>query len=565
MKVICFSSYTSIWYSAFPEGIIGYELQKQGHQVVYITPGNEFPGKSNIINERIIRKEFALNGYDIGSVLSQSDRNIISRRIQKLNKNNFEKLILSGVNIGKISIYEFLLNRKKMTSSLSSQEWKICKPLIEMTLKSYYACKKILAREKPDRLIVYNALYSVNRIWFELAKISNIDVYFLGNGPNLSTTDQSILMAKNDSIYYMKYLKKIWKIYKDIPISREQANEVTNHLLELFKAKNGRVYSAPISKDLINIRKYFGIRDGQKVVTITMSSYDELFAASYIGSWKLPIRPLFSTQIEWIKEVIDYIKDKKNIFLIIRIHPREFPHKNNKSKSEHSRSMEKIFVDLPSNVRINWPSENISIYDLAKETNLFLNAWSTVGVEMSLLGIPVLIYSKDLIMYPSELNYLSTSKKEYFQNIEWILKQDNNFEKVRLTYRWLALSCSDRATLKYRYNRTIQNLISYRTIWERTLNVLYASLNPKLRTTLSKLLSNMPVFRVGDRQILDCREYINSKNNMPELSIMLSKSEPSLINIKSTPNNWISLKQEKEYIDHELKRIYKELHSIENN
>jgi len=58
---------------------------------------------------------------------------------------------------------------------------------------------------------------------------------------------------------------------------------------------------------------------------------------------------------------------------------------------------------------------------------------------MSLLGLPVVIYSPDLLFYPSDLNYVGTSFNDYFETVEQALREGWSSEWVRKTYRWLAL------------------------------------------------------------------------------------------------------------------------------
>src|SRR5690606_6941171 len=99
----------------------------------------------------------------------------------------------------------------------------------------------------------------------------------------------------------------------------------------------------------------------------------------------------------------------KDLFLIIRVHPREFPNKRDSLKSDHALELEQTLSELPENVRVNWPSDNISLYDLAQIMDVCLNSWSTAGKEMGTLGIPVVLYSADLVFYPADLNYLAVS------------------------------------------------------------------------------------------------------------------------------------------------------------
>jgi hypothetical protein len=124
------------------------------------------------------------------------------------------------------------------------------------------------------------------------------------------------------------------------------------------------------------------------------------------------------------------------------VHPREFPNKRDNVKSAHAHELEALLIDLPPNVAINWPADNLSLYDLAEVTDVFLNAWSSVGKEMSLLGLPVVLYSPDLPLYPADVNYLGTTHDGYFTAIENALADGWRRENIVRTYRWCAIEYS---------------------------------------------------------------------------------------------------------------------------
>jgi hypothetical protein len=79
------------------------------------------------------------------------------------------------------------------------------------------------------------------------------------------------------------------------------------------------------------------------------------------------------------------------------------------------------------------------LYDLASITDVFANAWSSAGKEMAWLGLPVVLYSRELALYPASLNYVGTTKSEYFQQIERALNDGWDPERIRKVYRWCAV------------------------------------------------------------------------------------------------------------------------------
>src|SRR5262249_38520391 len=141
----------------------------------------------------------------------------------------------------------------------------------------------------------------------------------------------------------------------------------------------------------------------------------------------------------WIRALIDWIRTKPDRFLLVRVHPREFPNKRDRKKSEHAEALERELATLPPNVRVNWPTDELSIYDVAEQADVFLNAWSSAGKEMTLLGLPVVIFCPEVLQYPAELNYVGTTRDSYFAAIETALRDGWSFEHTRAAFRWCVL------------------------------------------------------------------------------------------------------------------------------
>ncbi|MCG6142113.1 capsule biosynthesis protein [Leptospira mtsangambouensis] len=461
MKILIFSPFSAIWTHSFPEASIADALIQEGNEVLFIHCDrifseycvamsahglNQFSEKTDkqTICERcnelrdVINSRFKFESRKIESYLSSEDKSSIEGIINSLPYESFESFQLNGIPLGRIALYEVLLQYKKSDLNFNEKEWESCKINLRNTLYSYFASLKIIEREKPDRILIYNTLYAVNQTLKVIGNQKDIPVYFLHAGENLSNRLSTMIVSLNTTFEYRRELISKWEQFKNSTCTQVEANSVKNHFLTLFQGKHFLAYSHPV-QSTISVREFFKISPSQKIIVATMSSYDERFAGETIGELRKPKSLIFNSQIEWISELIKYFKNHSDLFLIIRVHPREFPNKRDGVRSKHSLELEEIFKELPNNSAINWPTDNLSIYDLAKETDLFLNAWSSVGEEMSLFGIPVLIYSPELLLYPAELNYVATNKTDYFEKLCIALKDGLSFENTKKAFRWYAL------------------------------------------------------------------------------------------------------------------------------
>lgn len=462
-KVLFFAPHSGIWVHAFPEALVAETLVKHGHELIYITCGQVFSKQCVVMDAArvgwqseghqredicrqcvasrdLLRREFRLGGYDLEHVLDAEDHHQVEDILEQTTPENFPHLVVDQVPVGKLATYELLLRHKKLSLALNDSEWEEYQISLRYVLLSLFGARKILERERPDHIVVYNSLYSVNRTICMLGERRGIPHYFLHAGGNLAHRLQSLMFGQDYTFRYVKRLIEKWPEFQQRPCPPEVMRQITDHFLVLLGGSSAFTFSSGAGKSPQDLSRFFGVAASQQVLVATMSSYDERFAAEVVGALPSDYSQLFPRQVDWIRALVKWVSTRPDLFLIVRVHPREFPGTmRSGGKSEHARLLEQLFATLPSNVRVNWPTDEVSIYDLADIADVFLNAWSTAGKEMSLLGLPVVIYSPELVFYPSDLNYVGTTEKDYFAQIERALTDGWSLEHVRMTYRWLAV------------------------------------------------------------------------------------------------------------------------------
>ncbi len=462
-KVLFFSAHSGIWVHAFPEALLADAVRAAGAELVYVTCDGALSSfcvtmaaqglrmqsapedKTRVCaqcryNRDAIRQGFGFDGVDFESVLDAADESRIDQIISGVEPRQITSLEVCGVMVGRAALYEYLIQKKKL--DLDEKDWEELRPRLANALRSLLAAEKLLDRERPTRVVMFNTLYSVNAVWRALADLRGIPVYFLHSGPGLANRLRSLMVGRDATTRWLGRLVAAWPRYQYAPCNDQELAAVTDHFAELFRGTNVFAYSAPKSQKGDDWRARFGIRPEQKLMVATMSSYDEYLAARMIGEAPDSSGLLFPSQLEWLRALIEWFRTRSELFLLIRVHPREFPNKREGVKSEHAQLLERELSSLPPNVRVNWPSDGVSLYDIAEHTDAFLSAWSSAGKEMALLGLPVVIYCPDMLQYPADLNYVGTTREAYFGAIERALRDGWSFENTRRAYRWCALEYS---------------------------------------------------------------------------------------------------------------------------
>ena len=462
MRTLFFAPHAGIWVHAFPEALIADALRSSGDDLVYITCAGTLssfcitmashgltPDSTSAVRESVcrscrrersrLRRGFALPGYDMAEVLVPDDEAQIARILEGLDARNVADFELGGVAAGRATLYEYLIQRKKTRLEVDSDQWPEVKLRLANTLRSLTAATRIFDRERPDRVFTYNSLYSVNAMWRAVADQRGIPNYFLHAGSNLAHRLQTMIVARDSPLAWSRRLIAAWPRHRDQPSTPAELGAIGDHFEQLFAGTSVFAYSAAKATARPAIRAQFGVRPDQKLVLVTMSSCDEYIAAAAIGEMPAMDSQLFPTQIEWLQAVIPWLATRPDLALVIRVHPREFPNKREATKSEHALQLESLFIDLPPNVRINWPADKLSIYDLAEHADVVLNAWSSAGKEMALLGIPVVTYCPEMLLYPADLNFVGATTEDYFAAIERALAAGWSFERCKQAFRWWVL------------------------------------------------------------------------------------------------------------------------------
>jgi hypothetical protein len=124
---------------------------------------------------------------------------------------------------------------------------------------------------------------------------------------------------------------------------------------------------------------------------------------------------VFPDMLTWIKKTIDYFSKRQDIQLLIRVHPAEC--QGNASKQYALDEINKMFPELPSNVFIIKPDENINTYEAMGYCDAAIIYQTQAGLELAAQGIPVLLPG-DAYIRNKGIAYESFNEDEYFEQLD---------------------------------------------------------------------------------------------------------------------------------------------------
>ncbi len=289
--------------------------------------------------------------------------------------------------------------------------------------------KNILESVEPDIIVSNDSFYYEWAVVEYLAKKRGIPFYNQWSG------GRKMGWAYNMDKPAMELnFDDTWDYYKNISLQSHQSNTVKKFLANRFKG-NDMVFNT--AKPNLQETVY----DDENILLLDSSKPTALLVANII--WDLAAlnrEVIFNDMIEWIIETIRFFQENPQFQLIIKPHPGEENSNIPETKEKVKNEIQKIIEELPQNVILLEPKTKYSVYDLIPKADLALVYTTTVGLEISCSGIPVITAGKSHY-YGKGFTYDPKSKQEYKEQIENLLltKKENDAEKIALAKKFLYL------------------------------------------------------------------------------------------------------------------------------
>lgn len=465
MKAIFFSPFANIWEHSFPEGLVAEGLKEKDVEIVTVrceglyqdfcvamsaaglTALDSTRKKKQVCNACIKRQslldhKFQFRNLVTEQFLNEFDHAKIESFLKSATLENWPQLELNSIPIGRYAAYEFLLNYKIMGTNIPTELFEVYLNQLRNSALTLLASEKILDQELPDFVITYNRLYGVNHAFLAVAEKRGIPTYSLQGGGHITLRGETMSMFKDSYTQYQLFQTNSWSNFQNAPIGEAEVDLVTSHFEGLLEGSSAFAYSSAFeASDPQLLREKFGIPEDAKVVLIPMSSEDELNAAQLADL--LPdttgLPNLFEDQFAWIRYIFDYAKQRPEVKFILRLHPRMYPNKRENVIAPVVARVMELIKEAPSNIVINLPSDNVSLYDLMQILDVVLGYRSSVGAELAAFGLPIVApANKDFFTYPSEINRTGISIKDYTDKLDTALSEGWSIENVRTSFRWFA-------------------------------------------------------------------------------------------------------------------------------
>jgi hypothetical protein len=250
--------------------------------------------------------------------------------------------------------------------------------LVAIGLRNY------LKGKRADAAVLFNGRQSITRVAFEILR---------QNGTRIMTHEMPFYhtghlnVKPNARCWTLEPFLDLWSAWKDVALSRSQ-------LLQTLRWLQSRRYGrdqawhpynpALIKKD--SIRRRFKLQPNKQLMALFPSSTDETAGDA-------ELQGPFELQWDWVRHVVEWVRNR-DVELVIRVHPHLGGKTGLGKAVQEIEFYQQLQRSAPSNVRIVMPEEELNSYALMDEADVGLTFGSSTGIEMAMLGKPVVLASR---------------------------------------------------------------------------------------------------------------------------------------------------------------------------
>ena len=236
-----------------------------------------------------------------------------------------------------------------------------------------------------------------------------------------------IWFAQNSQVMHQE-TDDLWVARKDAPLTESQWAQIralydsrqNGRLWENF----ARLWQGTPSQGGEQVRQALGL-DSRPVV---------LLAANVIGDSLTLGRQIFSRDMtDWLERSVQFFAKRLDVQLVVRIHPGERYLKG----PSVAQVVRNALPQVPDHIRLVEALDPINTYDLVQIADLGLAYTTTVGMEMPMSGVPVVVGGKTHYRGKG-FTYDPTSWEEFYRMVDQALAQpqEHRLSRIQMELAW---------------------------------------------------------------------------------------------------------------------------------
>ena len=320
-------------------------------------------------------------GLDIrrlGAFLTDADRAEANALAQNASPSDLAHLSWRGVPVGEHALAGALRFFARSDLEAEPHGEAVLRRYVEASALTTAAYLKLIDEVRPEAVVVHHGIYAPQGLVVGVARAKGIRVVTW----NPAYRRHCFIFSHDDSYHYT-LMDESDSIWRDRPLTTAERDRTLAYLQSRRSGEG----------DWIKFHTDSSQSTGDIAAQLELDPTKPVIAAYTNVFWDAQLHfpaNAFAAQKEWLERTIAWFAECPDLQLVIRVHPAEI------SGSPPSRQLAQDiiavrFPQLPPNVRVVGPESALSSYALAERADAALIFGTKLGVELSAVGIPVIV------------------------------------------------------------------------------------------------------------------------------------------------------------------------------
>jgi hypothetical protein len=349
--------------------------------------------------ERVYR-QLGITVHKYSDWLTAEDRAEARRIAEGVTVSDVREFTFDGLALGEHAYAGAL--RFFATGSLDDepQAVPIVRRYLESALLTAFATRRLLRSIQFTSTVVTHGIYVP---WGIIAEVSRQEKVHVSTW-NVAYRKRRFIFSHDDT-YHHTLLTEPKEHWENLQLTAAQETELMNYLRSRREGLfDWIVFHRPNRQEPEEIGRQVGLDRGKPVIGL-------LTNVSWDAQLHYPANA-FPSMLEWLVQTCEYFATRPDLQLLIRVHPAEisgFP----VSRQPILAELRKRIPRLAPNIHVVPPESGLSTYGLMSLCNAAIIYGTKMGVELSSVGIPVIVAGEAWVRNKG-ITYDASSREEYF-------------------------------------------------------------------------------------------------------------------------------------------------------
>ena len=281
---------------------------------------------------------------------------------------------------------------------------KVLRRYLEAALLTAFATRRLLRALHFSSAVFTHGIYVPWGIVGEVARQEQVHV----STWNVAYRKRRFIFSHDDT-YHHTLMTEPRDHWEGLELTEAQERELMHYLSSRREGVfDWIVFHRPNQQTPADIAKQIGLDPSRPVIGL-------LTSVTWDAQLHYPSNA-FPNMLEWLVQTCEYFAKRPDLQLLIRVHPAEisgFP----QSRQPILRELQKRLPSLPSNIIVVPPESGMSTYTLMSLCNSVIIYSTKTGVELSSIGVPVIVAGEAWIRNKG-ITHDASSPAEYFSLLE---------------------------------------------------------------------------------------------------------------------------------------------------